>query len=189
MSVIRRRQSFTTQTVNDGNVSLTFVRNVASDIVPEVETAAENAHFFDALFHITQNTRLRKADARNHLRSMHFTAAHKTSSSSSKTFSYASAYEISWQSGVGSVQRYRNVLLLTTRKYLFNLFESIEAQQKKSIQSERCATGLAEFLIKFFTQITQFTPFDGMMDRKITHPFVIYRWECSFIDCFPSTRH
>jgi hypothetical protein len=38
--------------------SLTFVRNMVGDIVPEVETAAENAHFFDALFHIPQNARL-----------------------------------------------------------------------------------------------------------------------------------
>lgn len=40
-------------------MTLTFVRNVVGDIVPEIETATEHAHLFDAFFHIPQNTRLR----------------------------------------------------------------------------------------------------------------------------------
>lgn len=50
-----------TETSIDGGykVTLTFVRNVIGDIVPEVETATEHTHLFNAFFHAPQNTRLR----------------------------------------------------------------------------------------------------------------------------------
>lgn len=45
----------------------TFVRNVAGDIVPEVQSTTKHAHLFNALFHIPQDTCFRQTHARNHL--------------------------------------------------------------------------------------------------------------------------
>lgn len=53
---------------------------------------------------------------------------------------------------------------------LFNLFENGN-EKKNPFNLSDALPVRPEFLIKFFAQITQFTPSRWMMDRKITHPF------------------
>lgn len=45
----------------------TFVAKISGNIVPEVESTTEDAHLFNALFHIPKDTGFGQAHARNHL--------------------------------------------------------------------------------------------------------------------------
>lgn len=51
---------------------VTFIRDIARNIIPEIETTSKHSHLLDALFHIIQHTYVRKAHTRNHLTALSY---------------------------------------------------------------------------------------------------------------------